>query len=185
MSTMREELRRAMAAVEKGQALSEPMHVRWAAISGLGSKYLAVGSPESIGLVDCGAAATWLIECHELLFGKLRFKLAGDNVVDSSWSGGSSTLRCQSEEAFACDIVCAPCTLDFDSNWIAEATHLNLRYQAPGPSASSCVAMASCGVTLESTHAEGVVRSHGSLAEVITGRVSGRMADELTILLHD
>ena len=85
--------------------------IRFAALAGLGSKYLAVGSPASLGLVNCGAHSDAIAVCHELLFGPLEVLHDQDLGV---------------EEAMAADIVCLPSSTEFELAWIAEATHLNV-----------------------------------------------------------
>lgn len=182
MPVDRDQLLRAMAAFESCETPPLSKEVRWAALAGLGSKYLAVGSPASLALIDCGPAAAWIVACHELLFGDgVDIKLSGDNLAPPS----STAVRCEREQAFASDIVCMPCTVDFDLAWIAEATHLNLCWQPPGPSAGALILFESSSVTVESEHPPPLARRQSSLDEVITGHVSGRMADELTVLLHD
>ena len=175
------ELAAAIKAFEEGKPLSMSADTRWAVLAGLGSKYLAVGSPDSVGLIHCGSAAPAIAACHALLFGALEIKVSGATPPP----GISEALSCDLEEAFACDIVCLPCTTEFDMAWIAEATHLNLRYATPGPSVSARQLFQSCAVTLESQHGDALPREHGSLHQVIIGQVSGRMADELTLLFHD
>lgn len=177
----RQQLIDAMAAFERCEKPTLEPNVCWAALTGLGSKYLAVGSPENIGLIDCGEAKSWIVLCHEILFGPMQVKLAGTMKQPFY----PEPLACSVEEAFASDIVCAPWSLAFDPAWIAEATHLNLRSSGTAPSAGAQTVFASASVTVQRNPKNPLQRRHGSLDEVIRGQVSGRMADELTILLHE
>lgn len=141
--------------------------LRFAALAGLGSKYLAVGTPTTMGIIDCGEHAAFLIECHSLLFGPLEI-LRGEE------------LGC--EEAMAADIVCLTSSSEFDLDWIAEATHLNVLDTGPWSTGMQALAQTS-SLTYIDIATRGPHNSHGLLADVIVGTVSGRMGEELTALV--
>lgn len=172
-------LREAMAALEALQELTdvEPT-VHRAALAGLGSKFLAVGAPGSLGLAQSGADAPALLECHTLLFGPMELRCAGDNAIES----GPGIRMCSMEESFACDIVCLATTTEFSRDWIPEATHLNIVDTGPWSSGMQALAR-EASMTWVGSPRHPLLNSHGDLAAVIEGRVSGRMGEELTGLL--
>lgn len=167
---MLDQLRAAMRAVEDdpaaGTASLTPA-LRFAVLSGLGSKYLAVGAPSSLGIIDLDSNAEAIVVCHRLLFGELEVKRNRDMGV---------------EEALAADIVCLPATTDFELEWIAEATHLNILDASPH-SRGMAELTQHCALTYLDPQGASRARSHGLLAEVIRGSVSGRMGEEITALL--
>lgn len=152
--------------------------LRQAALAGLGSKYLAVGSPATLGIIACGAAAPALQACHELLFGTLQVRSSGDNLFAEDAAVAEHSI----EESLACDIVCLPTEADFAVEWIAEATHLNL--VDSGPWSMGMQALLHCArFTLIGQPRHTIHKVHGRLTDVITGSVSGRMGEEITALL--
>lgn len=167
---MQNQLRALMKSIEHapdGLHAMDDAALRFAALAGLGSKYLAVGTPTTLGLIACEAEDEALVACHELLFGPLE-------VLRSS--------EMTNEEAMAADIVCLPTNAVFELDWIAEATHLNIRsagsWSAGMNELASCTALTYLNAAAA---ADGV--SHGLLSEVIRGSVSGRMGEEITALL--
>ncbi len=176
---MHSELEAAMAAIESiAPDLSLPASVERAALAGLGSKYLALGSPTSLGLLSCGSDASALRRCHEILFGELALRSAGGNQLDDAKASGSFTL----EEAFACDIVCLSTSLEFEDIWIADATHLNIVDTGEWTKGMHSLARRA-HFTYVGTPRHALAHSHGSMEQVISGSVSGRMGEELTVLL--
>lgn len=145
-----------------------------AALAGLGSKYLAVGAPDTCGIIHCGSATEAIAECHTLLFGPLEFRVVGAEL--------SGSTNCSAEEAFASDLVCMPENEEFSLAWIAEATHLNVhRNVSPSDSLNTLCDFASVTELSQSSEAS----SHGKLSEVICGQVSGRVGEEITLLLEN
>ncbi|MBL4634903.1 MAG: hypothetical protein JKY56_13610 [Kofleriaceae bacterium] len=141
-----------------------------AALFGLGSKYLAVGAPETCGIIGCGSAGPAIIACHTLLFGPLEYRVVGESIA-----GTTSTSV---EDAFACDLVCLATDQDFSLHWIADATHLNVR-QADEISAA---VKALCEIVTLTALKPRQETEERSLSEVICGQVSGRVGEELTML---
>lgn len=173
------ELREAMAALEALQEvpdLAPTLHR--AALAGLGSKFLAIGAPCSLGIAECGEDATALLDCHQFLFGPLEVRSAGDN----SFEAGAKIRRCSIEESLACDIVCLSTTTEFSRDWIPDATHLNIVDTGPWSSGMQALAR-EASMTWVGSPRQGLDNCHGELAEVIQGKVSGRMGEELTGLL--
>lgn len=141
--------------------------LHFAALAGLGSKYLAVGSPASLAVVGCGADRDSIIACHELLFGYLDI-LHGDQLGI--------------EEAVAADIVCLPTSTEFDLEWIADATHLNVLDDGQWSEGMKQLAR-HCSVTYTGRDLPAQGHAHGLLADVVRGSVSGRMGEEVTVLV--
>lgn len=166
----------ALEAMQEVPGLSAPMHR--AALAGLGSKLLAIGAPSSLGLAECGEEATQLLECHQLLFGPLQLRCAGNNAALPS----ADVRLCSLEESFACDIVCLSTTTELCMDWIPEATHLNIVDTGPWSSGMQALAK-EASITWTGSPRHPLNHSHGELAEVIQGRVSGRMGEEITGLL--
>ncbi len=148
-----------------------------AVFAGLGSKYLAVGSPESIGILTTPTLALPLMAVHRLLFGDdLQFRLLHpcENVANATTT--------DMEQVCACDILCAPSDAAIDAYWLAEATHVNLtECSLWSPGFTSLAQFASATLQYGSNAVVGNL--HGQLADVITGTVSGRMGEEITLLL--
>jgi hypothetical protein len=167
---MQDELRALMKSIENtpdAAVETANAELRFAARAGLGSKYLAVGTPTTLGLVNCDAEQEALIACHELLFGPLEVLRSADTSI---------------EEAMAADIVCLPTTAIFELDWIAEATHLNI--MTTGPWSEGMQQLATCtALTYLNAATAGPGVSHGLLSEVIHGSVSGRMGEEITALV--
>ncbi|MCP4448870.1 MAG: hypothetical protein GY811_26590 [Myxococcales bacterium] len=167
---MLDALRKAMKAIEaapeSAQLLSDAT-LRFASLAGLGSKYLAVGTPMSMGLVHCNEYEEALIQCHTHLFGEL--EILNNKVVGV-------------ETAMAADIVCLTSDTDFELMWIADATHLNM-FDTGIWSAGMRELSRACDITYLNAPAIAPGRAHGLLADVIGGSVSGRMGEEITALL--
>ena len=176
---MHSELEAAMSAIEARQvdpALSARM--TRAALAGLGSKYLALGAPSSLGLVACGPDAQALRVSHAIVFGSLSCRSAGSNQLTAEGAVVATTF----EEAFACDIVCLTTSIDFEFEWIPDATHLNI--VDSGPWSSGMESLADCArITSVGTPRHSLRTQHGGLEDVITGKVSGRVGEEVTVLL--
>jgi hypothetical protein len=169
-----------MREIEAGSGRQLEERLRAGALAGLGSKYLAVGSPASIGLIHCGDAATAIFECHEIVFGcSWQLRIAGNNLLDVD------SLPCDIEEAMACDVVCLPCHVDFELEWIADGTHINLRNTGAGTSVGVARLLQAADITVESQTPPPLLRAYSSLQQVITGLVKGRMGEEVTVLFHD
>ena len=148
-----------------------------AVFAGLGSKYLAVGTPASIGILAAPTLALPLMAVHRLLFGNdLQFRLLQpyENITNATAT--------DIEQVCACDILCAPSDAEIDAYWLADATHVNLQENSVwSPGCASLAQVASA--TLQCRSNAMVSNLHGQLADVITGKVSGRMGEEITLLL--
>ena len=167
-------LEQSMRAIEAAAVAGEPspapassQQLHFAALAGLGSKYLALGTPASLGLIGDSSAAPALLAVHQLLFGPLEIRYADQLSI---------------EEALASDIVCLPTSSEFEVQWIADATHLNL-IDSGHWSAGATELLRSAQIATVGAPQRPIPNHHGSLADVITGKVSGRMGEELTGLL--
>lgn len=167
---MREQLRAGMQAIERApsqmpESIDSELH--FSVLAGLGSKYLAVGSPATIGLVDCPTHHEPLIACHDLLFSNVEYLRSEDVGV---------------EEALAADIVCLLTSTEFELEWIADATHVNILDDGTWSAGMKQLSEA-CALTYFNVNAALPRHSHGRLDEVIWGSVSGRMGEEVTALV--
>jgi len=169
---MKDVLQNYMKAIESDPTTSQegtPPPVEFAALAGLGSKYLAIGSPDSLGLIVGSEFTAALTTCHTQLFGPL-------DVIDSDVVG----IEC----AMAADIVCLCSSTEFEMDWIAEATHLNIVDDGSWSRGMQALAQ-SCALTYVRAppSTEESRPRHGLLSDVITGSVSGRMGEEITVLV--
>ncbi len=166
---MSDPLRTLMAAIEhhpKALPPTENPVLLAAALAGLGSKYLAVGSPATLGLIGCGPYSDALIACHTLLFGTLEVQRSEDIGI---------------EEAMAADIVCISSSTEFELAWIADATHINVLSDGTWSKGMHELATTT-SLTLSAPNPE-FPAPYGLLAEVIQGVVSGRIGEEITVLM--
>ncbi len=144
-----------------------------AALFGLGSKYLAVGAPETCGIIGCGSAGPEIVACHDLLFGPLEYRVIGDEIA--------GTTNTSLEDAFACDLVCLATNQEFSLHWIADATHLNL-CRSSGEISADVKAL--CKIVTLTALKSTQDSEERSLNQVISGQVSGRVGEELTMLIE-
>lgn len=145
-------------AVERGYvAAAKPSLRARAAAGAVASRYLAVGSPRSFGLIGPGAEESLL--AHRTWF----------DPKDIRCSDGATGHREVSrDEAFACDIVCVHLPICPLPAQLRRGTHVNLL----------------AGGTLDAELAQlATVVREADLPALAAGFVDGRQLDELTIFV--
>lgn len=176
--------------------------VRTGAAGAVASKHLAVASPRSIGFVGCGVQSRVLLAAHRELFaGELELRMADVSreaaAKFAEQVGGTATTI---EEAAACDIVCtatpsrAPIV---EREWVAAGAHINaMGADAPGKQELDS-ALLTAGLTVIDDHHQAVSSGevnvplacgqlavsqiHGTLGEIVAGKLPGRRGDEITV----
>jgi ornithine cyclodeaminase/alanine dehydrogenase-like protein (mu-crystallin family) len=147
-------------AVERGYvAAAKPSLRAKAAAGAVASRYLAVGTPRSFGLIGPGAEESLL--AHRTWF----------NPTDIRCSDGATGHREVSrDEAFACDIVCVHIPVAPLPSQLRRGTHVNLL----------------AGGELDPDFAQiATVVRESELPAMAAGFVDGRQLDELTIFVLD
>jgi hypothetical protein len=138
----------------------------WPAAGAVASRYLAVGTPRSIGLVAWeGAldAAADSLAAHRVWFQPRDVRCAGAGLAERV--GGREVGIA---EALACDIVCVHVPLAIAAAQVRRGTHLNLL----------------AAVTLEDElRAIAVVVDGPRAARMAAGLEDGRQLDEITLFL--
>jgi hypothetical protein len=135
-------------AVEAALAAS-PSALR-AAKGAVASRFLAVGTPRSIGLIADPADAELALAAHRVFF-------------------APTEIRTAIPEAFACDIVVVARDVAIDPAWIRRGTHLDLWTGALPPLAGAKLVL--------DTPAPGI---WATLHELAAGIKDGRELDEIT-----
>jgi hypothetical protein len=130
-----------------------------AAAAAVASRFLAVGTPYSIGLVLGPELAALALAAHRVWFAPRDLRCT-DPRAAAALGGRHVSLA----EACACDIVCA-FEVAILSKWIRRGTHVNAR---------------DVMLDRELATAARVVDDRG-LVEIAAGRVDGRSLDEITI----
>lgn len=150
--------------------------LRTGAAGAVASKFLAVGTPRSIGLVGCGLDARVLLAAHRVVFAPREIRCADpDAEIAARFAADCGGRATSIEEACACDIVCttvAGAAL-VRRAWIRRGTHLNA--MTGTGVLDDDVLEGSKLVTVEATGA-----TWGTLGEVAAGIKDGRELDEVT-----
>ncbi|HVK88100.1 MAG TPA: hypothetical protein VM513_28465 [Kofleriaceae bacterium] len=143
-----------------------------AAIGAVASRYLAVGTPRSFGLVVEGGAscadAALSLEAHRTWFSPTDVRVAGDGAeaLAAQLGGRAVTLP----EALACDIVCVHASITIPDGTLRRGTHVN----ALAPAVALPDELAKLAV---------ITREVPGLGELAAGLVDGRQLDELTVFV--
>lgn len=176
--------------------------LRTGAAGAIGSRYLAVARPRSLGFVGCGVQARVLLEAHRVLYGDdLELRMADGRLqaaeAFAAEAGGTATSV---EQAAACDIVCtstparAPVV---KRSWVKAGAHINAM-GADGPGKQELdPALLMAGKLVIDDHAQArhageinVPLTRGmldeenifaTLGEIVAGNKAGRTGDEITI----
>jgi len=142
-----------------------------AALGAIASRYLAVGTPRSLGLVVDGAAscdeAALSLFAHRTWFQPSDLRCAGPGADELARAIGGRVTTI--EEALACDIVCVHAPLTLDPARLRRGTHVNVL--VPGTFADELARVAT------------ITHETPGLAEVAAGLVDGRQLDELTVFV--
>ncbi len=138
-----------------------------AALGAVASRYLAVGTPRTLGLVvdaATSAAAALSIEAHRTWFSPPDIRCAGGDVA------GARPVSLK--EALACDIVCVHAPTILDARDIRRGTHLNV-----------LTATATVGDELATIAV--ITHEWPGLGDLAAGFVDGRQLDEITVFLAE
>ena len=125
-----------------------------AALGAVASRYLAVGTPRTLGLVGEPEAVALSVAAHRAWFAPRELRTAG---VDATLA-----------EALACDIVCVHGALHIEAAQLRRGTHVNVLGPATIDDALRAVA---------------TVATEAELAALAAGLVDGRQLDELTVFI--
>jgi len=142
-----------------------------AAIGAIASRYLAVGTPRTFGLVIGGAdqlpVARSSIEAHATWFSPREVRCALLDGSRTSELGSPATLA----EALAADIVCLHVPVELRAAKLRRGTHVN---------------MLAAGTLDADLGAIAVVRhEHPDLGRLAAGLIDGRQLDEITVFVAD
>lgn len=143
-----------------------------AAAGAVASRYLAVGTPRSLGLVLGGIgaaeAAAQSLEAHRSWFAPRDLRCAGEGAeaLAAQLGGRATTVA----EALACDIVCVHGPLHLAPAQLRRGTHVNVLDPA---------------VTLDPELAQlaQITHEEPGLGAVAAGLVDGRQLDEITLFV--
>lgn len=142
-----------------------------AAAGAVASRYLAVGTPRSLGLVVHGAdsaeAAALSHAAHATWFAPrdLRVSGLGADALAHSLRGRVVPI----EEALACDIVCVHTPISIAATQLRRGTHVNV--------------LAAAKLDEDLTKLAKITHEVPGLGELAAGLVDGRQLDELTVFV--
>ena len=138
-----------------------------AAIGAVASRYLAVGTPRTLGLIiaspDQLAHAQLSLDAHHTWFKPREMRCATVDGSHVTAFGASATVA----EALAADIVCIHVPLHLDARKLRRGTHLN--------------ALAACTLDDDLTALAMIVPEEPGLGRLAAGLVDGRQLDEITV----
>lgn len=142
-----------------------------AAIGAVASRYLAVGTPRSFGLVVEGgpscADAALSLEAHRTWFAPSDVRVAGDGAEALAAQLGGRAVSLA--EALACDIVCVHAPIELRAAQLRRGTHVNV--------------LVPMTIDAELRSLATIVHEHPGLGELAAGLVDGRQLDELTVFI--
>ncbi|HWO23481.1 MAG TPA: hypothetical protein VNO30_32290 [Kofleriaceae bacterium] len=155
----------AAAAGAAGGAAAELAAVAAAAAGAVASRFLAVGTPRSIGLVGDPAACALSLAAHRVWFQPADIRWAGD--TDHAVSLGGRAVS--QGEALAADIVCIHAPLSLEAAQLRRGTHVN--------------ALATVSLDAELQALAMIVDEPAGLPALAAGLRDGRQLDELTVFV--
>jgi len=140
-----------------------------AAIGAVASRYLAVGTPRTLGLVigtaDQLPAARLDVDAHATWFSPRELRCATLDGTRVTELGTPATLA----EALAADIVCVRVPIEIAASRLRRGTHVNL--------------LAAATLDLELAKLATVSHETPDLGRLAAGLVDGRQLDEITVLV--
>jgi ornithine cyclodeaminase/alanine dehydrogenase-like protein (mu-crystallin family) len=142
------------------------------AAAAISSRFLAVGTPRSIGLVGDPAVCAAALAAHRALFAPRDVRCA-DDALATALAGRAATI----EQIFACDIVCVAAPMAIERRWLRGGTHVCLLVGT-----ADAAALADTMVVVDD-QAEVGAPIYGSLAEIAAGYKDGRQLDEVSWFL--
>jgi len=143
-----------MIAYASGGALWE---LAAATCAALASRFLAVGTPRSIGLVGDNALAARCLDTHAAYFAPREVRRADITDQDAARAACAADIVCVCDDAAR-----------IDPTWLRAGTHVNLLRGA---------------FTQPPAHASQIRADVDVLATMVAGRVDGRQLDELTLFV--
>lgn len=149
------------------------------AAGAISSKFLAVGTPRSMGFIGCGAVAAAMLAAHRVVFAAAaprELRCAGDDAAAFAAAHGGRVTS--AEEACACDIVCiaqAGAPPGLPRAWFRGGTHVIV---AEGAGVIGGEVRAASKRVDDRVASAG---AWGTLGEVAAGIKDGRELDELTL----
>jgi len=135
-----------------------------AAAGAVASRFLAVGTPRSIGLVGDPAAAALSLHAHRVWFQPADLRCAGAELAGAL--GGRPVSL---DEALAADIVCLHAPLSLEAAGLRRGTHVN--------------ALAAVTLDDELRALATIVDEPTGLPALAAGLRDGRQLDELTVFV--
>jgi hypothetical protein len=143
-----------------------------AALGAVASRYLAVGTPRSFGLIIDGTTpieeAALSLFAHRTWFQPSDLRCAGAGAAELAGAiGGRETTAA---EALACDIVCVHASILIDPAQLRRGTHINVL--VPGATFADELARVAT-----------ITHEAPGLAALAAGLVDGRQLDELTVFV--
>lgn len=157
------------------------------AVGAVASRYLAVGTPRTLGLIADGgsqAVAAMSLLAHRAWFRPREVRCAGSEVmtvltaallrnlegVAADGDLGIDVRTTSVDEALACDIVCVHVPIEVRAAQLRRGTHVNMLHS---------------GATIDADLATlaTVTREVPGLGALAAGLVDGRQLDELTVFL--
>jgi hypothetical protein len=143
-----------------------------AALGAVASRYLAVGTPRSLGLVvdseASAAEAALSVFAHRTWFQPSDLRCAGSFTDELARGIGGRVTSLA--EAMACDIVCVHAPIAVECKLLRRGTHVN-------------VLTAGCTFESDLPHIATITLEAPGLAELAAGLVDGRQLDEITVFV--
>ncbi|CAN5922121.1 hypothetical protein BH11MYX3_BH11MYX3_09670 [soil metagenome] len=143
----------------------------FAAAGAVASRYLAVGTPRTLGLVihggDSAEAAVLSHAAHATWFTPREVRVAGLGADSLAYSLGGLVVPL--EEALACDIVCVHAPITITAAKLRRGTHVNV--------------LATATLDDELTKLASITHEVPGLGALAAGLVDGRQLDELTVFV--
>lgn len=141
-----------------------------AAAGAVASRYLAIGTPRSFGLVAdeaTSAEAALSLFAHRTWFQPQDLRCAGPGAEELA--RGIAGRVTSTAEALACDIVCIHAPITLEPSALRRGTHVNV--------------LAPAQLADELTHLATIVPEEPGLAQLAAGLVDGRQLDEITVFV--
>ncbi|MDB4961317.1 MAG: ornithine cyclodeaminase family protein [Myxococcales bacterium] len=143
-----------------------------AALGAVASRYLAVGTPRSLGLVvdsePSAAEAALSVFAHRTWFQPSDLRCAGEHAEELARGIGGRVTSLA--EAMACDIVCLHAPISVECKLLRRGTHVN-------------VLTPLCSFEADLAHIATITHEAPGLAELAAGLVDGRQLDEITVFV--
>lgn len=172
-------------AVPEAPPLTADQHA--AALATIAAKFLAVGTPRSLGLVGAGERAALLVAAQATYAAPRELRVYEEDGARAAALAASlatpalATRAVPLPVACAADIVVVAAPVALERAWIRAGTLVTVL--APGAQlAPALLAAAQVYVVGDRPPPPGL-RVHATLAAVAAGLVDGRTLDEITILL--